>query len=218
MLGAAWWRTQYYAALWRPSPAVRAHIEAQLTATGAATDSRPYLSWHVRRGDKIDETYVVDAAAYVPRVLRAAASSQLRRVFVASDDPAVTAAAPAQLPSLDVASLPDGLRLGASGAEAAERRSRDNADEAYTLALDAIANIWALSEGSVLVGLYRSNFARLAADLMYAKGHAVAAFEWLGEDAECHACECAQYYWSARYWATRAARVRAGLPPGIFGG
>ena len=79
-----------------------------------------------------------------------------------------------------------------------------------------------LSAGFTFVGIFHSNFGRLAAELQYAKGFTRSAYVF----ADLASCRAQGHYHPDRdsyfdasapwYLPLRAARVAAGLPPGLF--
>jgi hypothetical protein len=228
-LGVAWWRTQFFAYLFRPNDRVSAFIRQSFVdltkgdgkrASGQPYTYDPFLSWHVRQGDKVVEVAEVPPLdTYLDGVVTLASQHCVRRVFLATDSPAVAAAAPALLSKsgLSVFSLQDAARFGFSNStETALVAATGGRDVAVALALDAIANIWLLSEGALFAGMMRSNFGRLAVDLMFAKGLAAAPAQWHGPDSDCSAIDCATYLTAPHYWRIRSARVAAGVPPGMF--
>ena len=230
--GVAWWRAHHFAALWRLQPHVQATVARTLAASGLAGLDAQFLAWHVRHGDKVTEGRGLYRATKYARELQqlAAAHPAVRHVLLASDNPAVLDAAagmPAFAPGgsggLRLFWLRDRERLGGSAVEAAAV-AQANPGVAYTLALDAITNVAALSESALALGIFHSNFGRLASELRYVKGYAVAPFVF--KDAP--ACAAARHahpdrdsYFvpnaTAWYLPLRAARARLfGLPPGFF--
>lgn len=145
------------------------------SATAVAAAGSPFLSWHVRHGDKVTEFHkTFQASDFVPTldaVAQAAASAPIATaaplslssakmqpitsVFLASDDPAVTEQAPGLLrPKYSAYFLKDRMKLGNSAVAEAASVAKTSGDNAYALALDAISNLWMLSEGSYFVGAY----------------------------------------------------------------
>lgn len=169
--GPAWWRVHHFLYLWRLNANVTRAVEELVRVSGAASvggRSRDqaaagsaaghFVSWHVRHGDKVVEKHTTYSAdAFLPALRDARppwASPESRvHVFLASDDPAVTQQAPALLaPSnYTLFSLADRMKLGDSLQEAAFK-ARGDAQAAFLLAVEAIANVWMMSEGNAFVG------------------------------------------------------------------
>ena len=140
------------------------------SGSGGHNNRATYLSWHVRHGDKVVEKHATfEANEFLPALDRVVASAPssgeggsgrtgsalppVTNVFLASDDPAVTDQAPGLLKSkYSVYSLLDRMKLGDSAAKESAFLARNDASSAYVLAVEAIANIWMMSEGSYFVG------------------------------------------------------------------
>lgn len=204
-------RTLFMAAVTHPNAAVEAAVQATfarpppalpggkggLLPAFADLATQHYVSWHLRRGDKVAEGFrTYDAAATLPQLLAVVAATGVRRVFIASDDPDQSAAAASLLLArgLRPTYLIDSMPLGKSpGLEAAAVAARDPA-AAAALVIDALANLRALSGGVGLTAIFHSNFARLAAELMFARGLVAAPFAWV-DAAECDSLGLA--HWSS---------------------
>ena len=118
-----------------------------------------------------------------------------------------------------VFALDDKMRLGGTLEEAASK-ARTGKDHAFALALEAIANIAVLSDGALFAGIFHSNFGRLSAEFAYAKGRPLAPFFFLDEpNGGNEHVDLVAYFqtsFAPTYAKTRAARVAAGLPAGLY--
>jgi hypothetical protein len=187
--GAAYWRTLFMWAVFKPNAGVRADMARAIAAARGflprgppASPSQRFVSWHIRQGDKVQEGFrTFEARAAAADALAVADAVHARSMFIASDSPAAMAeaVAAAQLHGLNVSHLVDAMPLGESPNAEAALVARDNPAAARLLLVDALTNMWMMSQGRALVGLFHSNFARYAAELQYAQRRAEVPFVWV---------------------------------------
>lgn len=226
--GNAWWRTHHFLYLWRLQPRVLEAIDRRIRNSGLGEMSEQFIAWHVRHGDKVRNGRGVYRTSKYVRELTALSEAHpnITHVFLASDDPQVLEEARTiqlfKAGRLRLFSLKDSQRLGGQVVEAAAVAQADQS-AAHILAIDAITNIMVLSEGSLSISIFHSNFARLASEFRYAKGYALAPYVF--KDAP----DCAKLrhthidrdsYFALNdtqwYLLMRKARMSLGLPPGYF--
>jgi len=183
--------------VFRPNAAVRRDMGLAIAnARGFLRDGpgalqQRYVSWHIRQGDKVQEgfrTFAVRAAA--ADAISLADALRARAMFIASDSPAALADAmtAAGERGLNASHLVDAMPLGESPTAEAALVARDDAAAARLLLVDALANMWLMSQGRGLAGLFHSNFARYAAELQYAQRHTALPFVWV-DTALCNALQ-----------------------------
>jgi Alpha-(1,6)-fucosyltransferase N- and catalytic domains len=178
-LGPAWFRTQFFLFLFRLNANTIDALKDRMIFSKIYPLPPKYLSWHVRHGDKVVEkhkTFEIDE--FMPRVIAAAAKLGTKNIFLSSDDPNVISNAQSAFEDFRLFSLVDYMRIGDSASAEAASVARNEKDKTLGLAYDALFNLWLMSEGNGFAGIFHSNFGRLAAEFMYAKGRPMIEYEW----------------------------------------
>ena len=178
-LGPAWFRTQFFLFLFRLNQNTIQALKDRMILSKIYPLPSKYLSWHVRHGDKVVEkhkTFEVDE--FLPKVIDAATRLGTKHIFLSSDDPSVISSAQTAFKEFKIYSLIDFMRIGDSASAEAASVARNEKDKTLGLAYDALFNLWLMSEGNGFAGIFHSNFGRLAAEFMYAKGRPMVEYTW----------------------------------------
>jgi hypothetical protein len=170
-LGIPFWRTQITQKFIRLQPQVKARLLEAKRSLLWPTEA-PVIALHIRRGDKVNEGYeMYPLSNYLTEVLAIQKKFGAEYLFVATDSPTELENilhSPSWTNTFRILYHNDSFREGDNRNEVGVMAS--NSKEAgYQLGLDALVNIFLISEANFFVGTVHSNLGRMGAEWMYTK-------------------------------------------------